>query len=251
MTLKPYDLIWVVGKSAAWRYPGELPELKTFAPPVPEQEIDPYQKKPNSDSPIADSGNTRKQEIIRARTAETNLQRRDSGRAVYVNLPADRQQPVLSPTPLSDNSIFPAADKPEPHYDFSDLNKKKSSRAVRISGKLVRFGTIMLLFSAGILTGLVFPTVEKFSHQMKIVRKRILSGSTDTGRRAKKKLLNNVSVNSTSDPLQKSGSIVSDSARAADQNIKKINAVTRKKNSKNSQDKKRLCSQPDRYYPHI
>ncbi|OQP40910.1 hypothetical protein A4H97_14995 [Niastella yeongjuensis] len=30
--LKPYDLVWLEGKSAAWRYPGELEELKAFAP---------------------------------------------------------------------------------------------------------------------------------------------------------------------------------------------------------------------------
>ena len=40
MSLKSYDLIWVVGKSAAWRYPGEIPELKSFAPSVPEQGAD-------------------------------------------------------------------------------------------------------------------------------------------------------------------------------------------------------------------
>src|SRR2546421_892684 len=44
--LKPYDLIWVNGKSAAWRYPGEVDELKSFAPPVEEQPYDRFYKKP-------------------------------------------------------------------------------------------------------------------------------------------------------------------------------------------------------------
>jgi hypothetical protein len=35
MSLKTFDLLWVVGKSAAWRYPGEIAELKSFAPPLP------------------------------------------------------------------------------------------------------------------------------------------------------------------------------------------------------------------------
>lgn len=30
--LKPYDLIWMDGRSAAWRYPGELAEFKNYAP---------------------------------------------------------------------------------------------------------------------------------------------------------------------------------------------------------------------------
>jgi len=48
MGLKPYDLIWQEGKSAAWRYPGELDELKSFAPPVEEQPYDRFYKKADS-----------------------------------------------------------------------------------------------------------------------------------------------------------------------------------------------------------
>ena len=45
MGLKPYDLVWVDGKSAAWRYPGEIDELKPFAPAVEEQPYDRFYKK--------------------------------------------------------------------------------------------------------------------------------------------------------------------------------------------------------------
>lgn len=34
--LKPYDLVWEDGKSAAWRYPGEIETLKPYAPEAPE-----------------------------------------------------------------------------------------------------------------------------------------------------------------------------------------------------------------------
>lgn len=44
--LKAYDLVWVKGKSAAWRYPGEIAELKDYAPPVEEQPYDRFFKKP-------------------------------------------------------------------------------------------------------------------------------------------------------------------------------------------------------------
>ena len=30
--LRPYDLIWVDGSSAAWRYPGEIPQFKQYVP---------------------------------------------------------------------------------------------------------------------------------------------------------------------------------------------------------------------------
>jgi len=45
---KPYDLIWVEGKSAGWRYPGELPEFTAYAPMVEEQPFDRFFKKPSS-----------------------------------------------------------------------------------------------------------------------------------------------------------------------------------------------------------
>jgi hypothetical protein len=45
MGLKPYDLIWVEGRSAAWRYPSEVAELKDFAPAIEEQPYDRFYKK--------------------------------------------------------------------------------------------------------------------------------------------------------------------------------------------------------------
>jgi len=46
MGFKPYDLIWVEGKSAGWRYPSEIPELRSYAPVVEEQPYDRFYKKP-------------------------------------------------------------------------------------------------------------------------------------------------------------------------------------------------------------
>ena len=46
LCLKAYDLVWIEGKSAAWRYPGEVEELKSFAPPVEEQPFDRFYKRP-------------------------------------------------------------------------------------------------------------------------------------------------------------------------------------------------------------
>jgi len=44
--LKPYDLVWVEGKSAAWRYPSEVDPLKEYAPATEEQPYDRFYKKP-------------------------------------------------------------------------------------------------------------------------------------------------------------------------------------------------------------
>ena len=43
--IKAYDLVWVQGKSAAWRYPSEVEELRAFAPPAEEQPFDRFYKK--------------------------------------------------------------------------------------------------------------------------------------------------------------------------------------------------------------
>jgi hypothetical protein len=43
--LKPYDLVWVDGKSAAWRYPGEMQEFKVHVPLPEEQLLDQFYKK--------------------------------------------------------------------------------------------------------------------------------------------------------------------------------------------------------------
>ncbi|MCC7399926.1 MAG: hypothetical protein IT214_00415 [Chitinophagaceae bacterium] len=45
LNLKAYDLVWIEGKSAAWRYPSEVEELKPFAPVVEEQPYDRFFKK--------------------------------------------------------------------------------------------------------------------------------------------------------------------------------------------------------------
>ena len=42
---KPYDLIWVEGKSAGWRYPSEIPAFKAVAPAIEEQPYDRFYKK--------------------------------------------------------------------------------------------------------------------------------------------------------------------------------------------------------------
>src|SRR6187401_1343985 len=43
--LKPYDLVWIEGKSAAWRYPSEVEGLKAYAPATEEQPYDRFYKK--------------------------------------------------------------------------------------------------------------------------------------------------------------------------------------------------------------
>lgn len=87
--LKPYDLVWAEGKSAAWRYPGEIPELSAYAPLVEEQPFDRFYKKPEeknegvpSDPILAESA--KKQEPEPPKTV----------RRIYVHVPAGANPPA-------------------------------------------------------------------------------------------------------------------------------------------------------------
>ncbi|RYZ43860.1 MAG: DUF4339 domain-containing protein, partial [Sphingobacteriales bacterium] len=46
--IKAYDLVWLDGRSAAWRYPSEIDELRAHSPAVEEQPYDRFYKKPAS-----------------------------------------------------------------------------------------------------------------------------------------------------------------------------------------------------------
>ena len=48
--LKPYDLIWIDGRSAAWSYPGEIPEFKMYAALPGEEKINNQPASPISPS---------------------------------------------------------------------------------------------------------------------------------------------------------------------------------------------------------
>jgi hypothetical protein len=86
--LKPYDLVWVNGKSAAWRYPGEIAELKEFSPAVEEQPYDRFFKKPSEE---------KKQEPVPVQQKETMVQQSTyiPKKSVFVTLPGQKpQQPA-------------------------------------------------------------------------------------------------------------------------------------------------------------
>lgn len=56
--LKPYDLVWLEGRSAAWRYPSEIDELREFAPAVEEQPYDRFYKKPEEEKHFYEKAST-------------------------------------------------------------------------------------------------------------------------------------------------------------------------------------------------
>jgi hypothetical protein len=140
MPLKAYDLLWVVGKSAAWRYPGEIPEIKPFAPPVPEQKEDSYRKI--------------KSESFNAISKETTPQKITSSlKSIYVNLPSEKKQVIIQRERFIIEQDSPV-EKPTTLNNLN-LHTKKHDRPVRVSGKILWICTIILLFGAGLMTGFV------------------------------------------------------------------------------------------------
>lgn len=83
--LKPYDLVWVNGKSAAWRYPGEIAELKEYSPAVEEQPYDRFFKRPSEE---------KKQEPVPVQQKEAVVQQPAyiPKKSVFVTLPGQKQQ---------------------------------------------------------------------------------------------------------------------------------------------------------------
>jgi hypothetical protein len=109
--LKAYDLLWVQGKSAAWRYPSEIEELKSFAPVVEEQPFDRFYKKSETiteekkaDTAIAQSSQvieSKKEQISESRfekpVVEPQYEKYIPKRSVAVTLPGQKNVTVQQP----------------------------------------------------------------------------------------------------------------------------------------------------------
>jgi hypothetical protein len=107
---KAYDLVWVEGKSAAWRYPSEIEELKAFAPVVEEQPFDRFYKRPvaeNKNSTVVQKEIPQVREEPKPAIAEkqyVNISRGESEK-VYVTLPARTAASLSTPAPSIKKNI--------------------------------------------------------------------------------------------------------------------------------------------------
>jgi hypothetical protein len=230
MSLKSYDLLWIVGKSAAWRYPGEISELKSFAPPIPEQPGNLYIKNKNVENLNPEALQFKKTEPANAKNREGNTSKAFQTHSVYVNLPAEKKSSVVSSKGILYDSDFQSAAEPAP--DFSYVYQQRPSKAVRVTGKILWTGIVLLLFGTGILTGLfisdrrnIFSTDANHPQNPKVnsksyssTKKEILPVSAPGQERA------NVNLTTNNDPAVFQSDIIS---------LKTVNN-THKKNLKSS-----------------
>jgi hypothetical protein len=106
--LKPYDLIWVDGRSAAWRYSSEISELKEYAPAVEEQPFDRFFKKPSENvtpekKPIPDY-NPNPQIVNQPKTTNENFEKEEV-RETYKD-PAEETVKSKKPVPEIPNPSY-------------------------------------------------------------------------------------------------------------------------------------------------
>jgi hypothetical protein len=92
--LKPYDLVWVEGKSAAWRYPSEIPELKPYCIVVEEQPYDRFFKKPGEKKEEAEINYPEDKNSAQPAIVRTMNERKETPEIVF---PAAQQMHAVNP----------------------------------------------------------------------------------------------------------------------------------------------------------
>ncbi|MDP4264352.1 MAG: hypothetical protein Q8941_17615 [Bacteroidota bacterium] len=171
--LKPYDLVWVQGKSAAWRYPSEVEELKAFAPVVEEQPFDRFFKKQDDE---------KKQVPVVAAEHEKYIPKK----SVYVNMPGQKNNPVKQPvkeeilpiTPVqptisvSENPVTAEVKYSQPLDEIKEMYVKTlHDRKQRIARKgfwmqsLKKAAILLLLVAIGVVAGFVLKSNNNNSNR--------------------------------------------------------------------------------------
>lgn len=181
--LKAYDLVWINGRSAAWRYPSEIEELRPYAPVVEEQPFDRFYKKPEDTvqpKPQVKSAQDEPQPAyqayqpkIAAQVEEKPAKKEPVRKSVFVTLPATPiedytqmdQAPIASGEPAP--TIKVVENKEAVQTKFSqpldeikeqyvktllDRKQKISRRSVWMQ-QLRIAGMMVLLIGGGILLG--------------------------------------------------------------------------------------------------
>jgi len=120
--LKAYDLVWIEGRSAAWRYPSEIEELSAFAPIVEEQPFDRFYKKPTQNTqqasvtPIA--GRTSSDTVVAASVISGDASTIPGKRIIYVTLPAGRTAPAPTRSIIQEMPSVSKVPLPDPHEKY-------------------------------------------------------------------------------------------------------------------------------------
>lgn len=157
--IKPYDLVWLDGKSISWRYPSEIEELKAYAPVVEEQPFDRFYKKPEQVIKAADPVTEEHSPYVPKMIFENAVEEQPAQRKVYINFPVGNtpekkavpEKKIILPEPKPEPVTF--ADKTNylqpaeriPSYSSRTVSNKKT---VYYAGAacVVLIGLVTILF---------------------------------------------------------------------------------------------------------
>ncbi|MBL7696594.1 MAG: hypothetical protein JNK79_00480 [Chitinophagaceae bacterium] len=172
--IKPYDLVWLEGKSAAWRYPSEVEELKAYAPTVEEQPFDRFyktreailqnekQKESESVATVAIAQHSPYEPKVseEATPQEEYIPRKK----VYINFPGNSQPAIKKPTPAPVKEVIaattfaantPTFEKPAERLPVQRAGKKAVEKkyfiyaAAAASVLLLGFIAVLLVNNSG------------------------------------------------------------------------------------------------------
>lgn len=191
--LKAYDLVWVQGKSAAWRYPSEIEELKPYAPVVEEQPFDRFFKKNTQEAKqepvIIEQPSVTKsiltEEVPTAKAPEKRPEEKKENffeidekyekyipkKSVFVTMPGQKtinvQKPVPIPPPAESAPIITVTENPAAQIKYSQPldeikemyvktlqeRKNKMARKSYVIGNLKKVAVVAGLVAMGVLAG--------------------------------------------------------------------------------------------------
>ena len=162
MQLKAYDLVWVEGKSAAWRYPGEIEELKSFSPPVEEQPFDRFFKKPAREESLSTT-------IVKQNSLETENHRYAPSVSVQQTVGAQNNGPVYVNLPAEKKETSPQ-EKDQQEY----IEKKQPVKERPPMREIVYWEPIQKTFAQSLPTATQEPVVleENFSQSLDDIKKQ-------------------------------------------------------------------------------
>lgn len=84
LNLKPFDLVWVDGRSAAWQYPSEIPSLKPYVPETPHADA-PF--KPIATAVMEEKLSLASNENYHSQPRIPNFQNTEIPKKVFVSIP--------------------------------------------------------------------------------------------------------------------------------------------------------------------
>lgn len=127
--LKPYDLVWLEGKSAAWRYPGELEELKAFAPGVEEQPYDRFYKKPGEQSTEQATAVQQTEQVKTVQESQpVNKKVEQTSKHIYVTMPGGSRTTTAA-TAKKEETAKPVAQQNDKSAQTAAVAKSTEKKA--------------------------------------------------------------------------------------------------------------------------